>query len=521
MSKTLVIMRGLPGSGKSTKAKSLGEGGAVFAADDFFMRGGKYVYDPRLSGHAHLWNQGRVKAAMRMGVSPIVVDNTNVKAEHAKPYVDAAKENGYEVSFEEPDSPWWKESFSPDMSEEDKSRLVKELMAHGTHGVPEDVIRKMLDEWQHDLPERMMGRMAMLIIDARTVKVAGEEEKGDGAPGQKSPLSEGEKQKQQVQTSEPTPKVKGVAPGTPIPTSDIPKKMQQDLQPMFGPLRTDPDVQWLLKRPQIYRAIQHDIESGNFGKAVQIQNKYKGDPAAFQKDFPPLKGQEPAIRQRLEKGKEPRSPADSRPVAGNPGPGSKDRQGPATRAPIPTAKASLRTAQAVRGDEPRIFADIPGVEGHVNVNVGVQKVFDAMKSVFPPETFQANGQPMSVLVSPLPGKFGEARYDPNDPTQQNLIHIDLDNIIGAVHKAVENEALKAQDTGIKAQITDDIAKRINVRIAELVWETIGHEAGHLRDYQGILKRMQETGQGSLSEAMESVWEKAGKSAMGRFKQDAW
>jgi hypothetical protein len=33
--------------------------------------------------------------------------------------------------------------------------------------------------------------------------------------------------------------------------------------------------------------------------------------------------------------------------------------------------------------------------------------------------------------------------------------------------------------------------------------------------------MQETGQGSLNEAMESVGERAGKDALGRFKEDTW
>ena len=43
MEKVLYIVRGIPGSGKSTFAKSLG--GTHFEADMFFMKNGEYKYD--------------------------------------------------------------------------------------------------------------------------------------------------------------------------------------------------------------------------------------------------------------------------------------------------------------------------------------------------------------------------------------------------------------------------------------------------------------------------------------------
>jgi adenylate kinase family enzyme len=49
--KTLILMRGLPGSGKSTKAQILaGKDGLIFSTDDFFMVNGKYVYDAKMIG---------------------------------------------------------------------------------------------------------------------------------------------------------------------------------------------------------------------------------------------------------------------------------------------------------------------------------------------------------------------------------------------------------------------------------------------------------------------------------------
>ena len=42
-------MRGLPGSGKSTKAKKIaGDVGVIFSTDDFFMVDGQYKFDPKM-----------------------------------------------------------------------------------------------------------------------------------------------------------------------------------------------------------------------------------------------------------------------------------------------------------------------------------------------------------------------------------------------------------------------------------------------------------------------------------------
>ena len=58
-----IIMRGLPGSGKSTRARqhvaaAAGAGSTVCSADDYFVAlgGGKYRFDPRQLGAAsHGW----------------------------------------------------------------------------------------------------------------------------------------------------------------------------------------------------------------------------------------------------------------------------------------------------------------------------------------------------------------------------------------------------------------------------------------------------------------------------------
>ena len=130
-------MRGLAGSGKSSIAKELGKGGAIFSTDDFFIINGKYQYDPSMIGYAHTWNQGRAKKAIREGITPIVIDNTNVAGWQAKPYVEEAIANGYTVQIIEPNTPW---KFN-----------AEELAKRNKHGVPLEVIQEMIKEWEPNL----------------------------------------------------------------------------------------------------------------------------------------------------------------------------------------------------------------------------------------------------------------------------------------------------------------------------------------------------------------------------------
>jgi NEDD4-binding protein 2 len=144
--KVMVIMRGVSGSGKSTRARELGRGGAVLSSDDFF--GPNYDFDQDRVPEAHAWNQQRVTEAMQAGISPIVVDNTNTQAWEMKPYAELAQGFGYQVRIEEPTSDWWKK-FRPSMSEAEKDALARELASKNKHGVDEKRARAMLDRWEH------------------------------------------------------------------------------------------------------------------------------------------------------------------------------------------------------------------------------------------------------------------------------------------------------------------------------------------------------------------------------------
>ncbi|XP_076779953.1 NEDD4-binding protein 2-like 1 isoform X2 [Arvicanthis niloticus] len=108
--KHLYLLRGLPGSGKTTLARQLQHDyprALIFSTDDFFSReDGAYEFNPNFLEEAHEWNQKRARKAMRNGISPIIIDNTNLHAWEMKPYAVMALENNYEVIFREPDTRW-------------------------------------------------------------------------------------------------------------------------------------------------------------------------------------------------------------------------------------------------------------------------------------------------------------------------------------------------------------------------------------------------------------------------------
>ena len=135
MTKELIIMRGVPGSGKSTKAQNLGQGGVVYGTDEFFTQpDGQYVFDVKKLGHNHEQNRLRTEQAMLKEISPIVVDNTNVTIKEVRPYYELAQKYGYSVRFEESDTPW---RFD-----------VDELTKRNTHGVPREKIQEMVEKYQ-------------------------------------------------------------------------------------------------------------------------------------------------------------------------------------------------------------------------------------------------------------------------------------------------------------------------------------------------------------------------------------
>ena len=94
--KTLILLRGLPGAGKSTLAKAIG--GVHFEADMYFVdENGNYNFDGSRIKDAHAWCQNKVRLSMESGVEKIVVSNTFTQEWEMEHYNTLAEVNGYMV----------------------------------------------------------------------------------------------------------------------------------------------------------------------------------------------------------------------------------------------------------------------------------------------------------------------------------------------------------------------------------------------------------------------------------------
>lgn len=137
------IIRGAPGTGKTTEASKMdkNENAVHCSADNYFyevaaLNGTSYLeeFKPWLVGKAHQFCWGAfIHALVVMGEETIIVDNTNTYKWEYENYVLLAEQLGYEV-----------EIITTDMSE--SAEVYHE---RNTHGVPLEVIERMLREFEH------------------------------------------------------------------------------------------------------------------------------------------------------------------------------------------------------------------------------------------------------------------------------------------------------------------------------------------------------------------------------------
>lgn len=125
----LLLVRGLPGSGKSTIAKNLIGFYHHVETDMFWMVDGEYKWEASRLGEAHAWCLNRTRELMTAGFSP-VVSNTFTTVKEMRPYFDLAKEFGIVPTVMVVQNEWG-----------------------NVHNVPEETLAKMKARFQYNISE--------------------------------------------------------------------------------------------------------------------------------------------------------------------------------------------------------------------------------------------------------------------------------------------------------------------------------------------------------------------------------
>ena len=143
--KEVKVMRGISGSGKSTLAKKLaqeahfrGELPLICSADDHFIGpDGVYRFDVSVLDLAHRACIRKFLQALQDGMSPVIVDNTNINLEDLAPYVAVGQSLGYTVDILQVDTP------------------LEIARGRNVHGASDAVVESMYKRMQHvKLPNR-------------------------------------------------------------------------------------------------------------------------------------------------------------------------------------------------------------------------------------------------------------------------------------------------------------------------------------------------------------------------------
>lgn len=124
----LILVRGLPGSGKSTFAKSL-VGFNHFEADQYFYKDGVYKFDINYLCDAHERCQALTDEYLTAG-QDVVVSNTFTTKKELVVYFEIAKKHGIILSVVLMQNNWG-----------------------SIHGVPEETLQKMKNRFCYDISD--------------------------------------------------------------------------------------------------------------------------------------------------------------------------------------------------------------------------------------------------------------------------------------------------------------------------------------------------------------------------------
>ncbi len=134
MNKEIYIVRGLPGSGKSSLAKKIaglhsleGKVAKIFETDNYFMVDGEYKFDAnKLHQNHQKCFSDFLDALNDRHVDVVIVANTFTRKWEYVNYADAAKDSGYEVTI-----------------------LIANGNYKNVHNVPDDVVQKMKNHFEY------------------------------------------------------------------------------------------------------------------------------------------------------------------------------------------------------------------------------------------------------------------------------------------------------------------------------------------------------------------------------------
>ncbi len=127
-----IILRGAPGSGKSTWAANYANYETapcwVVSTDKFFINdNGEYIFDVKKLGYNHRLAFEEFQRAVNERFPTVILDNTNIRIRDYKKYVDTARNTGYTI--------------------------VQKVFNGGyvnTHGVPLEKVEEMRQRFQED-----------------------------------------------------------------------------------------------------------------------------------------------------------------------------------------------------------------------------------------------------------------------------------------------------------------------------------------------------------------------------------
>lgn len=167
----LILLRGLPSTGKSTLAKKLaGDNPSIICSADHFFEDelGNYTFDPLLLTKAHRICESKARYLMQTRQKLVIVDNVHGRIRDLMVYFSMAVDYDYRVEIMEPESPIWVNEIAPYLLEKHKNddklqaALLKlEEISKKTHNVSLKALQTLLRRF---LPMVMFSDLEKLYI---------------------------------------------------------------------------------------------------------------------------------------------------------------------------------------------------------------------------------------------------------------------------------------------------------------------------------------------------------------------